>query len=167
MLDVSSDDPFRFSASIWLAMAVGDEEEAQGKHSGDDADAAEDENLMGEDDEPEEERSAKWCRSLVICRVLIMFAQCDIERGVKLGLGDFVFYSVLVGRAALFDILTVFTCFVAVVTGLFFTILLLAVWRKALPALPFSIFFGILFFFGSRFFLFPFASELAIRGVVV
>jgi presenilin 1 len=97
--------------------------------------------------------------------VLTVFPR--LERGVKLGLGDFVFYSVLVGRAALFDILTVFTTFIAVITGLFFTILLLAVWRKALPALPFSIFFGILFFFGSRFFLFPFASELAIRGVVV
>lgn len=87
--------------------------------------------------------------------------------GVKLGLGDFIFYSVLVGRAALFDMLTVFTSFIGIITGLFGTILLLALWRKALPALPLSIFFGVIFFFVSRFLLLPFADALLIHGVVV
>jgi len=89
------------------------------------------------------------------------------HRGVKLGLGDFVFYSVLVGRASLFDMLTVFASFIGIVTGLFCTILLLAVWRKALPALPISIFFGIIFYFLSRIFLYPFATSLLISGIVV
>ena len=37
-------------------------------------------------------------------------------RGIKLGLGDFVFYSVLVGRCALYDLTVAFTCSVAVIS---------------------------------------------------
>jgi presenilin 1 len=87
--------------------------------------------------------------------------------GVKLGLGDFIFYSVLVGRAALFDMLTVFTSFIGIITGLFGTILLLAVWKKALPALPLSILFGVIFFFVSRFLLLPFVDAMTIHTVIV
>lgn len=90
-----------------------------------------------------------------------------VSSGVKLGLGDFIFYSVLVGRAALFDMLTVFTSFIGIITGLFGTILLLAVWKKALPALPLSILFGVIFFFASRFLLLPFVSTLTMNTVIV
>jgi hypothetical protein len=36
---------------------------------------------------------------------------------IKLGLGDFIFYSVVVGRAAMYDYLAVFACYLAIVAG--------------------------------------------------
>lgn len=142
-----------YNASIWIGMAHDDTDQQVNVTLDDDDDddnateTPEMEELEEQeelDDEEEEER-----------------------RGVKLGLGDFVFYSVLVGRAALFDMLTVFTCFIAVITGLFITIMLLAIKKKALPALPFSIALGFIFYFLSKIFLIPFAASLGTYSVVM
>jgi len=89
------------------------------------------------------------------------------RRSVKLGLGDFVFYSVLIGRASLFDIVSVLACFLAIIMGLFVTLLLLAVFRKALPALPISIFLGIVFFALSKVFVLPFVQFVGSSSVFV
>jgi len=89
------------------------------------------------------------------------------RKGVKLGLGDFIFYSVLIGRAALYDMLTVFSCFIGIITGLFLTLLLLAIFRKALPALPISIALGIMFYFLSKIFLLPYVIGLGVNQIFV
>ncbi|WIA21037.1 hypothetical protein OEZ85_005365 [Tetradesmus obliquus] len=74
----------------------------------------------------------------------------ELPDGIKLGLGDFIFYSMLVGRAAMYDMMTVFASYIAVISGLGITLMLLALYRKALPALPVSIALGVLFYFLTR-----------------
>ncbi|EGF81458.1 hypothetical protein BATDEDRAFT_10859 [Batrachochytrium dendrobatidis JAM81] len=98
----------------------------------------------------------------------------DEDSGLKLGLGDFVFYSVLLTnptlplcRLALFDWITTMSTIVAVTAGLSMTIFFLAVYRKPLPALPFSIAFGILFYFLSAITLTPFLDHFVIRPPII
>ncbi|PHT88336.1 Presenilin-like protein [Capsicum annuum] len=69
---------------------------------------------------------------------------------IKLGLGDFIFYSVLVARAAMYDFMTVYACYLAIIAGLGITLMLLAFYQKALPALPVSVLLGVLFYLLTR-----------------
>ena len=79
---------------------------------------------------------------------------------IKLGLGDFIFYSVLVSRAAFYGFATWAACLLVVLNGLGLTLVLLAIFNKALPALPISIALGVLFFVLSNVLIVPFADTL-------
>jgi presenilin 1 len=85
---------------------------------------------------------------------------------IKLGLGDFIFYSVLVGRAAMYDYMTVYACYLAIIAGLGITLLLLAFYRKALPALPVSIALGVVFYVLTRTLLETFVMQCSTNLVM-
>ena len=89
------------------------------------------------------------------------------KRSIKLGLGDFVFYSVLIGRAGLYHIVAALTSFVGVVSGLVATMILLSIFRRALPALPISIGLGILFFVFARFLIIPVIFTIGMDAVIL
>lgn len=79
---------------------------------------------------------------------------------IRLGLGDFIFYSVLVSKAALFSWTTFCATTLVILVGLGMTLLLLASLGKALPALPISIFLGVSFYLTTRYLLEPWVEEL-------
>lgn len=93
-------------------------------------------------------------------------AQEKQERNsIRLGLGDFIFYSILVSKAAQYSYTTFAVCSLAILAGLGITLLLLAMYGKALPALPISIFLGVVFYLFTRYVMEPWVQEIFIQHV--
>jgi hypothetical protein len=74
---------------------------------------------------------------------------------IRLGLGDFIFYSVMVAKAAQYSFATFIACYIVILAGLGGTLVLLSVYHHALPALPISIFLGVVFYLVTRAFIEP------------
>ena len=79
---------------------------------------------------------------------------------IKLGLGDFIFYSVLVAKSAQYSFTCFASSFLVVLAGLGGTLVLLAVYKHALPALPISIFMAAAFYLLTRFCIEPWIHVL-------
>mmetsp|Transcript_18341 Transcript_18341/g.37377 ORF Transcript_18341/g.37377 Transcript_18341/m.37377 type:complete len:384 (+) Transcript_18341:74-1225(+) len=86
---------------------------------------------------------------------------------IKLGLGDFIFYSLLVGRASLRGAAATVSCAVAVLSGLCATLALLPVFQRALPALPISIAAGTACYFAATLLVAPLAEFGAANCVLI
>jgi presenilin 1 len=87
----------------------------------------------------------------------------DEEKGrnsIRLGLGDFIFYSVLVAKAAEYSFTTFVVCMLVILAGLGGTLILLSVFHHALPALPISICLGIFFYIVTRFLVQPWLENI-------
>mmetsp|Transcript_26013 Transcript_26013/g.47172 ORF Transcript_26013/g.47172 Transcript_26013/m.47172 type:complete len:668 (-) Transcript_26013:2297-4300(-) len=82
------------------------------------------------------------------------------DNTIKLGLGDFIFYSVLVSKAAGSGFAAFIACFMSILTGLGGTLVLLAVYHHALPALPISIFLAVIMFVLTYYCMEPWIQEL-------
>jgi len=91
----------------------------------------------------------------------------DDDGTIKLGLGDFVFYSILAGKSALVSFTTFIVVFLCIQVGLALTMLLLALYKQALPALPLSIFLGLFFFLVTDVVVVPWVSFNAAAMQVV
>jgi len=79
---------------------------------------------------------------------------------IRLGLGDFIFYSLLVAQAAVYGFTTFLACMLVILAGLGGTLVLLSVYHKALPALPISIFLGVTFYLLTRVVIEPWIQDL-------
>lgn len=82
------------------------------------------------------------------------------QNSIRLGLGDFIFYSVLVAKAAEYSFATFAACILVILAGLGGTLVLLSVYHHALPALPISIFLGVVFYIVTRVFMEPWIAAV-------
>jgi len=86
---------------------------------------------------------------------------------IRLGLGDFIFYSVLVAKAAEYSFTTFVVCMLVILAGLGGTLILLSVFHHALPALPISICLGIFFYIVTRFLVQPWVECIMLKPYYV
>eukprot|EP00090_Calanus_glacialis_P027778 TRINITY_DN4407_c0_g1_i1.p1 TRINITY_DN4407_c0_g1~~TRINITY_DN4407_c0_g1_i1.p1 ORF type:complete len:460 (-),score=182.70 TRINITY_DN4407_c0_g1_i1:327-1706(-) len=155
--------------------SAGAEERAEGEVSGqrrqqggEDARDGFSDTWVRENDERSRQRTARTGAGPRSGVVTELVEEEEEDKGVKLGLGDFIFYSILVGKASSYgDWNTTLACFVAILIGLCLTLVFLALFRKALPALPISITFGLIFYFLTKEIVTPFCDALSSQQIFI
>jgi len=147
------------------------QERPQRQQAGDDARDGFSDTWVRENDERSRQRTARVSQTGAGPRsgvVTELVEEEDEDKGVKLGLGDFIFYSILVGKASSYgDWNTTLACFVAILIGLCLTLVFLALFRRALPALPISITFGLIFYFLTKEIVTPFCDALSSQQIFI
>lgn len=84
-----------------------------------------------------------------------------ILASARLGMGDFVFYSLLVGKAAVSgSILATSGAIIGVIIGLIITLTVLSNGEETTPALPVSIFLGMTLHFGILYLAEPMLQQV-------
>uniref|UniRef100_A0A0K0DSL4 4-hydroxyphenylpyruvate dioxygenase n=1 Tax=Strongyloides stercoralis TaxID=6248 RepID=A0A0K0DSL4_STRER len=88
------------------------------------------------------------------------------NNSVRLGFGDFIFYSLLIGKSAAdMSIMATTSSIFAILLGLLITLVFLQKGDIVVPALPIPIFLGIIFHFGTLYFIEPFIKQLYKRYI--
>lgn len=83
----------------------------------------------------------------------------EVEGTIRLGMGDFVFYSLMLGNTVqTCPLPTVVACFVSNLVGLTITLPIVTLSQTALPALPFPLAIAAIFYFSSHIALTPFTD---------
>jgi len=109
-----------------------------------------------DDEDDEEGRFSNTIKlglvSLLLHLAMYMFHNCiSYLQFTSLHQGDFIFYSVLVAKSAEYSFPCFISSFLVILAGLGGTLVLLAVYKHALPALPISIFLAVGFYIVVRF----------------
>ena len=87
---------------------------------------------------------------------------------IELGLGDYIFYSVLMGKACEEgDWNITLACFLAIMFGLFLTLMLQAIYQKAVPGLPIPILLGLISIYIAREVYTPFLDQYQIKQIFI
>ncbi|CAI5439596.1 unnamed protein product [Caenorhabditis angaria] len=91
----------------------------------------------------------------------------EIRGTIRLGLGDFVFYSLMIANVVqTSNYLTTISCFISNLAGLAITLPIVSFAQKPLPALPFPLFFAAFFYFFSHIAITPFTQFFA-RNLII
>uniref|UniRef100_A0A0N4ZSG8 Presenilin n=1 Tax=Parastrongyloides trichosuri TaxID=131310 RepID=A0A0N4ZSG8_PARTI len=101
------------------------------------------------------------------CEITTAMDALNDNKSVRLGLGDFIFYSLLIGKSAVdMSLISTIAAIFAILFGLLLTLVFLQKGDIVVPALPISIFLGMVFHFGSLYLIEPFLNDLHANNVV-